>query len=255
MKNKGQILLPGLAAYLLLLTFFFLTVRWARVELIKERLQTAASAASLSAARAQAKSLNNAAVVNMELTPFIIGRYQTFAVVPTLWMQPFERLMSAHKAIQSVKDVDAVLNGGIGYAMAVGRQVAKMNGAEMSGPLGSISLRLTKKDLTVWYPMPPPVMGIVRHYPNVFYTRTWGLNKRRAQPPHEVHWLTRANGHQAVASAQLLLDLNPHNLEHNGGFPRSSGENIWGDLGAQSFYPQFAARRIPAPIKFKWLAH
>ena len=74
-------LIPGLAMFLGLIILFFLLVAWGRGMLRQMRLDTAASAAALSTARAQAALLNKFASHNILANCFINARFSSVRIV------------------------------------------------------------------------------------------------------------------------------------------------------------------------------
>lgn len=253
MNRRGQILLPGLAAFLMLLTAFFLTVTYARRELARARLQTAAIAASLSATRALATELNNAAAYNGFLNGFLM-RWKNDAAMPLKNRKTFENWLKVNQGTMRAKSGYAYLNGAMGYPSAVGHLVARLNGAAISSPMGLLSTQLVAQDLRVWFLIPhvPFVVG-PKVYRNVYFARKWGEDKRRAQPTHKVTWLVQGKGLRAAAASSVYLDVEPNNFLHNGGFPREHERSFLGNLGLQPFFPQFSARRVPASTLLSWV--
>jgi len=243
MNNDGQVLLPGLVWFLGLLALFFGMMSWGRGQLQQERMETAAASTALSTARAIASELNDCATQNLEANGFINLRYKGGGAMEAAMLGEFEGWLE-------IRDVETGLNetAFYGYVMAIGNQVAKLNGAEKVQRLSSLSLRLQVHDIDVFLfygiiPCPVPVP-----FSNVYYKRLWGYGQRAVQPPHEAIWSVSDGHAKATAAARVYLDVAPGAPLQNGGFPREQGEDALGDLEIQSFYPQFNAKLIPVPL-------
>jgi len=239
MNERGQILLPGLAWYLGLLAIFFQLVVWGRHQLSQERMDLAATAAALSAARALASQLNECATRNLEVNLFVSVSYDGKGVMDPYRVDPFQMWLEAHELED---DLQSVFNGFKGNAKAVGSQVAKLNGATDNRCESSLNLRLQINDMKVFIlPSPVPVV-----FPNVYYTRLWGDNQEKVQPPHQVVWWVSNGSSQARAAARVYLDITKEAWQ-NGGFPPDHSEEGLGKFEVQSLWPQFNAKLIPVP--------
>jgi hypothetical protein len=248
MNDQGQVLLPGLVWFLGLLALFFGMAAWGRGALRQERMETAAAAAAISSARAIASLLNDCATQNLEANGFINLRYKGAGAMQAAMLEEFEEWLEIRQGENTLGDFQSVLNGFKGQATAVGSQVAKLNGATKVKSRSSLSLRVQIHDLDVFIfegliPCPIPI-----DFANVYYKRLWGYDRREAQPPHTSVWSV-SDGHvQATAAARVYLDVTPEAPFQNGGFPREQGEEALGDIEIQSFYPQFNAKLVPAPV-------
>jgi hypothetical protein len=244
MNQRGQILIPGLAITLTLVLLTLGYIGWASRALWQMRMDSAADAAALSAARAQAEMLNTLSVSNMGVNLFVLK-----ADIPLI-----------HNAVGVMKE-ESIANfeawnwmmqkqlwGFKTFPAGVGMQVARLNGA---------------KGMSLYWPAPmdhylqaqaihvgillshPPLAGY-RFWEKAYYARGWEPGRANAQPPHKTTWLVRRGSVRAVASARLWLDVNGASPWSNGGFPRPREHWLRGAL-IQGLYPQFNARLLAAP--------
>jgi len=247
MKNHGQILLPGLAAFLCLLGLFFGVIAEGRIALARLQLDMAASAAALSGARAQAQLLNKCAAHNLEANGFVNARFQQYGEVQIALKDPFEVWLEEEELKQNWSNMSAFWNGMKGFTAGVASHVAKLNGADTWKNRGSLDLRLQLDGLNIVF-----MDGVIPvgggDYDNVYYSRLWGYDRRKAQPPHEVICEVKKGPFEALAAARVFLDVSNDDTLNNGGFPREQGEDWYGDIEIQSFFPQFNARLISVPL-------
>jgi hypothetical protein len=239
-SRRGQILLPGLALYLGLLILFFGLVKLGRVTLTQQRMEMAAQAAALSAARAQAQMLNKCSAHNLAVNTFVNLSYHGLGAMQSGVRDPFW-LWLKEETYQ--KRANSILNGFKGYCAAVGKTVARLNGAEDANYLPPFDIKLQFKDMEVVL-----LDGYIpvgeESFENVYYARNWRLDQRKAQPDHLTSWGVIKNHIRATASARVYLDIREDDELQNGGFPRPDEEWGVGDVNVQSFYPQFNARLI-----------
>ncbi len=239
--RRGQILIPGLGLFFVGLIAFAGLFTLGTYTLAKMRLQTAAQAAALSAARAQAHLLNKLSARNQTVNRF----------VPVKWKDYGEILAKDIPAFSAWAETSAQMEhwGFLTYPPHVGRQVAKQNGATgltLFTPTPAPSL-LIAKPLYLLYKIPVPPFVAVHYVEKAYFARAWKPTERKAQPPHRTTWMVRRGMLHAAASAGLYLDIAEGNWLHNGGFPRTS-ESVLGNFNVQSFYPFFNARLLPQPV-------
>lgn len=257
MNERGQILYPMAFIMLALLGFGVLLVNLSRLVYWSLRMDSAANAAALSAARVTAEGLNRIATLNNAMNLFFVPlvKIGNLAAMETTRRGGYEgvRVLQRNAA-----------RGYRGLPYAAGYEVARLNGATGSAPLRKIALRLAGKKLHVGFytlvvgvPLPAPPWG--KTYDEGYWARLWSPDSRRAQPDHRVAWRVwrddlrpiaggwlglRPASLSASAGARVWLDVSADSRLQNGGFPREK-ENILGNIGFQSFYPQFNARLIP----------
>jgi len=248
MRNeRGQILLPGLAIFWALMVMFLALVVYGRHVLLQMRVNMAAEAVALSAARAQAEMMNKFASYNLAINPMLFPKYKEYAALQKSAEEPLEALADYQRFWQLPQFQIFPRN--------VGRRVAKANGCDPDPKLIPTPSMLILQDMEVelmngYY---PASLGPVE-IDNVYYARTWHPDKRKTQPPHQSHWLVSKGGVHSTASARLYLDVQADERWQNGGFPSVDPEHWWDDAQIQSFYPQFNARLLPGtPVGFKTL--
>lgn len=245
MRNeKGQVLLPGLALFLGLLCAFFLVVVGCRKELRQMRLQTAAIAGALSAARAQAQLLNDCAAYNLTLNGFLPLRFGRYAATHVNVRNAFVGWLEAVKWVNRSKAVENFWKGTLGYPQGVAKHVSRLNGAERGLSWNPLTLQLSKKEVTVMYlaALAPPLPAFIENFESLYYARRWEPEVQRAQPNHSVIWQVERGSQFALAAARTYLDVSPSEFLHNGGFPPDNDQPWLEDLGFQPFFPQFNAR-------------
>ena len=237
-RDAGQILLPGLGGFVALLLFFLIVTAYGQRALWQMRMETAAQAAALSASRAQAQLLNECGSHNLTANLFLI-RYKSGAAMQVEQVQPFNEWLMAEDLLYKSQ---WLLSGFKGYVSAVGHKVARLNHADtvVDAP-DSLDIELKLNDLKVILldgiiPVSAPIT-----FRDVYYTRLWAPDQRRAQPDHHTTWLAAHGSTGSSATASVYLDLKQNAPLHNGGFPREN-ESWYEDIGIQSFYPQFNAR-------------
>jgi hypothetical protein len=240
-NEKGQILLPGLAWFLGLVTVFFILVTWGWRQLSQERMDTAASAAALSAARALASQLNECATRNLEANAFVSVSYDGKGLIDPARVDPFEIWLDAHELEDTFQ---SVFSGFKGNAKAVGSQVAKLNGANKNICQSSLNLRLQLNDMKV---LVLPTLAPM-DFQDVYYTRLWGDYQQKVQPPHLVVWSASDGISKSVAAAKVYLDVESDALQ-NGGFPPQLSDDALGKFEIQSLWPQFNAKLAPVPLE------
>jgi hypothetical protein len=233
---RGQILLPGLGVYLLLLAFFFCLVLMGWRILLQMRLETTAQAAALSAARAMALELNDCARHNLDANA-LVTRTGDAAVTDEIRFLPFELWYWAYEARSLANGAGSLFGGLNSFPARVGNEVAQENGAQGKSHWPQPwRTQLSSQDLDVVVVGDPP---FTEEFSSVYFTRDW----QSAQPPHQVTWLVSKDGLKASATARVYLDVNKE-ANQNGGFPRTGGEEPEDLIGIQSFWPQFNARLV-----------
>ena len=246
MRNVwGQILLPGLAIFWALMMMFLALVAYGRHVLLQMRVNMVAEAVALSAARAQAEMLNKFASYNLLINPMLFPKYKEYAALQK----------SAQPALEGLADYQRLWQLPQFYVFPrnVGRWVAKANGCDPNAKFIPTPSMLILQDMEVqlMHGYYPASLGPVE-IDNVYYVRAWSPDKRKAQPPHQTHWLVSKEGVHGTASARLYLDVQADEGWQNGGFPSVNPENWWDDAQIQSFYPQFNARLLPGtPLGFR----
>ena len=244
-NERGQILLPGLAIFLGLLVLLLAFIAYGKQTLTQMRMEMAAQAAALSAARAEAQILNDAASHNLALDG-MVAVDTDIGLGTTQWdlKNPLDLWYAKENPMHSIQ---AILNGMKIFPVSVGNQVARLNGATkiQHWPL-IIDPQLVTHDLEILffkgiYPVPK-----LFEYDDIYYMRTWKPDLRRAQPTHMMSWWAGRDGVAAIGSAHVYLDVRK-GTSHNGGFPRPHQE-IWEGLDVQSLYPQFNGRLVASPV-------
>ena len=256
MNKRGQILYPMAFVLLALLGFGVLLVNLSRLVYWRLRMDTAADAATLSAARILAEGLNRMGTLNNSLNLFFVPltKIENVAAMEVSFRGGYEAARAAARGAE---------RGYRALPYSAGYEVARLNGATGSVPLRKMSLRLAGKKLHVGFykmigPIPVPCPPFGKTYEPGYWTRRWGPDHRRAQPDHRVAWRVwrddlkpvaagwlglRPAKVSASAGARVWLDVAMWAHLQNGGFPREK-ENILGNIGFQSFYPQFNARLV-----------
>lgn len=239
---SGQMMLPMLAVFFMMGVFLIGYLHRCSALYWDMKMDIAARAAALSAARSQAEMLNTMATIQLaQNVPMQkVFFLKEIAIMQRAMMVPF-----------------AALNGALNFqasrfsttVLAVGLAVAKANGATLSAPLPNSQLghnlkpqAVTVAYLHVWVP------AGVRRYPRAFYTRRWAPRTLNAQPDHRLGWFASRGSSMGRHFAQLWLDVKDDALGHNGGFPREGyrfRDLILEGIGFQCGYPQFNARLIP----------
>jgi hypothetical protein len=241
-SSRGQLLLPMLGFFFLFGMMWIGYVQWCRAIYWKMRIDIAAQATALSAARRQAELLNfiataqtleNAYLQKASFGSADLGHMQ-ISVRSSFenWNRLLEQTAKSFKA--QVEWIAAI--------------VARSNGANhLPVPLKPemISHRLAAHAVYVVYfakylplNLPKP-----RRYGTAYFTRSWGTRTLKAQPDHESPWTVCRNMTCSTATSRLWLDADPKDFANNGGFP-TGHESIWRGIGIQCFYPQFNARLL-----------
>jgi hypothetical protein len=235
MRNaRGQILLPGLAIFWALMMLFLALVGYGRHVLLQMRVNMAAEAVALSAARAQAEMLNKFASYNLLINPMLFPKYKGYAALQKP-AQPALKVLADYQLWRQLPQFQV-------FPRNVGRRVAMVNGCDPNPKFIPTSSGLILQDMEVQLMLgiKPASLGPVE-IDNVYYVRTWGPDKRKAQPPHKTFWMVSKDGVRGTAGARLYLDVQADESWQNGGFPSANPENWWDDAQIQSFYPQFNA--------------
>lgn len=259
---SGQSIALVVLTILVLSMFSFMVVNIGMLSYTRIRMQNAADAAALTAARRMSRSLNVISAQNLLMNGVltrirILGR-DVFAVE--------QRLLPAFRAARAAIDA-AVRAGSGGFAYFAAREAARRNGADRVIPAqlrNMLSLQLQRRVANPWVyrivnvggvPIPVPAGRAGRG--TVFYMRRWSPNLVRPQPPHRVRYIAIKEGDapfaaalfrgirtarpsvRAIAEAKIWLDVRPNSF-HRGGFPRTNEGWVEG-IGVQSFWPHFNA--------------
>jgi hypothetical protein len=242
--ERGQLALPGLAVILLCVFLFLAFAVWAKRSLWQMRINLAADASALSAARSEAEILNYIASSNSGISLFI-QKANIPLVHDAVGVMQEDRIpdyLAWHalliKETWGFKTVPA----------AIGEVVSRLNGGIGKAPYFPVPMDpyLTTQGIHVGIILDHFPFLAYRHFTDAYFARAWSPSKAKAQPPHKTTWLVSRNGVQAMASARLWLDVSPGALFNNGGFPRDHEMWLRG-LFIQSFYAQFNARLLPRP--------
>ena len=243
--HRGQIVIPSLVMILVTVSLFLGFMNWARRSLWQMRMDLAADATALSAARSQAEMLNYLSSMNVSVNLFI-KKAQIPLIHQPVGGMPME-MLPAYTTWNRFLQTTA-----LGFKTApsgVGETVARLNGAQGYSPyfpFPMAPLLVPISMLVAVISKSPPAM-VVRHYDPVYFARGWSPGYAKAQPPHKTTWLVSRHGIRSLATARLWLDITPGALLNNGGFPRVS-ETWWRGLLIQGFYPQFNARLLAKPV-------
>jgi hypothetical protein len=234
---RGQLALPMLGVVVLFSLCFVGYLELCQRIYWQMRMDLAADAVALSAARAQAGMLNDLSVAQTAENIFIqkadvVG--VDIAHMQVSMQQPFE---AANWLINKV------VNGFNGQTGAVAQVVAHANGAQEAAiPWPKPGYHLTPHGVYVVY-----FDGIIpvgeEHYSKVYYTRNWSPGKSWPQPDHQIVWAVSRGRAVGISSARVWLDLDLRSELHNGGFP-SESDAWWKEIGIQGFYPNFNAKLV-----------
>ena len=240
-NTSGQLLLPVLGLLFLYGLFLAGYVGWCRTQYWTLRMDVAARATALSAARTQAALLNTIATTQMAenillqklripFTDANVGHVQVSARFT------FEELNAALTLAVNTFEIQA-------YNAA--RAVAKADGADRLPLLiGTLSPKLKPKKVVVEYFAGLYPVGGPHTYEKAYYAREWFPNDTQAQPDHRMGWTACHGSVCGTAWTRLWLDVDPRRDPmhlSNGGFPTEK-QSIWRDAGIQCLYPQFNAR-------------
>ena len=236
--TRGELLLPILAVMVLFGIFWVIYVHWCQRVYWRMRMDMAADATALSAAREEAAMLNT------------IGTYQ---YLENLLMQKIKVGGKDITHVQaSVASTFFEYNAGLQstaklYQMAVmnvARIVAKGNGANRSpipSPLPQHHLKPQADTMNFFY---GPILVWRQYCPAAYFVRDWLPRRTAPQPIHQTIWLV---GHDDVwekGKARLWLDVDPGSKLNNGGFPSAQASG-WRAMGVQCNFPQFNAKLLP----------
>ena len=259
-RSKGQIL-PLVALTVLVLSMFsFLVWNLGMLEFNRQKMQTAADAAALSAMRTRAAFYNAMSVMNAGTHVMTLYMFHNIKEGGML-----KEMVSVYQAYISA--LKAMNQGAGGAPYLTGYQAAKLNDAEKSvgtfikGGKGTgmkgRKMKFTLFKLVKFIPIP---VGRKTFNP-AYYTRTWENSYRKAQPKQEMVWtayrknetfaasligLRQPARAQAIAQSRIYLNVRENAMLHNGGFPRNRNESWWGwGIEPAAFWPQFDARLVP----------
>jgi Flp pilus assembly protein TadG len=236
-SSRGQLLLPMLGVLVLFSLLFVGYVELCRRIYWQMRMDLAADAVALSAARAQAGMLNDLSVAQTAENFFI----QKARIVG---------VDIAHMQIEIQKPFEVAnwlinkeVKGFNGQTVAVAQAVARANGVQGTAvPWPKPGHHLTPHAVYVVY-FDGPIPVSVEHYPKVYYTRNWSPGKSWPQPDHQIAWAVSRGQAVGISSARVWLDLDRGRELHNGGFP-SEADAWWKEIGIQGFYPHFNAKLV-----------
>ncbi len=265
-REKGQSLVLVVLSILVLSMFSFMVVSIGELIYTRIKMQNASDAASLTAARLMARSLNNIARANVLMNGLVtrvrmLGREGYFVN---------QNVLAAFRAARSAL-VAAVRAGSGGFVLWGAREAARRNGAEgvsLGIPPTRLSLQLQAQRGNPWVyrivtvagvPIPLPGSPLRAGMGTIMYVRRWEPSLLRAQPPHRVRYRAYVTAPtpfagalftgirasrtrvQAMSEAKVWLDVRPDAMVHNGGFLRVSEMRWWEGIGIQSWWPQFNA--------------
>ena len=239
--QNGQLLLPILGVMFLFGLFWVTYVFWCRNVYWKMKMDVAADAAALSAARQQATILNNVATIQTLENPFL-PEVEGYGIMDISMKGDFEGL---NQVLQTYKGTFSV------QVPLLAQIVATSNGGNLpifptvDGSLAeNTDSQLEPHQVKVLYVADGwfPVGG--NTYPEAYYTRRWSENITQAQPTHKSYWVVCHDSICGQGRARLWLDVDPSSAINNGGFP-SPKASLVRSIGIQCFYPQFNARLLP----------
>ncbi len=266
MTTKGQIL-PLVALTVLVLSMFsFLVWNLGMLEFNRQKMQTAADAAAISALRCRAAFYNAMGPMNAGTHTMCMYMFHNIKEGGML-----KEMKSVYQTYVSA--LKAMNQGAGGAPYLTGYQAARLNGAERSvgtfikGGRGT-GMKGRKMKFTLFKIVNVPFVGPVpipvgrKTFNPAYYCRKWENSYRKAQPKQEMVWtaykanqtfassligLRKPARAQAIAQAKIYLNVRENAAMHNGGFPRNKSEGLWGwGIEPITFWPQFDARLVPA---------
>ncbi|MEW6557286.1 MAG: pilus assembly protein TadG-related protein [Elusimicrobiota bacterium] len=268
-NSKGQIL-PLVALTVLVLSMFsFLVWNLGILEFNRQKMQTAADAAALSAMRCRAAFYNAMSPLNASthFATLYMNHNVKLGAMLKEQISIYQGIVTGLKALNQGA-------GGAPYLTAV--RATKLNDSKASG-FGSFvkggsgtALKGRKMKFLIFkyvqigkismlVPWPP----FKKTFNPAYYCRKWENSYRKAQPQQEFVWtvqkqnetfaasligLRRPANARAIAQAKVWLNVkeNASGWFHNGGFPRNRSEGIYGwGLEPAALWPQFDARLVP----------
>jgi len=260
--TSGQSMALVALTILVLALFSFSIVSTGRLIYTRIKMQNAADAAALTAARWQARALNRVAQANIAMNG-VVQRLRLFGR-DAFFVE--SSVLSAFRAARSALEA-AVRSGSGGFLLWAARDAARSNGAEgvsLGIPPTRLSLQLQAQRGNPWVykivhgiPLPWPPFRAGNGV--IMYMRTWDQSRLKAQPPHRIRYRAYATAPApfaaslfrgmrtsrpriyAMAEAKVWLDVRPDATLHNGGFLRVSERKWWEGIGIQSWWPQFNA--------------
>jgi|GEM_PF-1727781 len=235
--SKGQLLLPMLALLVLMALFILGYLQFCRQKYWKMRMDIAARATALSAARTQAELLNTMATTQLAENLFLQK-----AEVPALHENVGHMQIAARPDFEALNNsLQAVAFSFRIQVLRVAKLIATANGSNRTPvPMGILNHWLEPKDVHVFY-FHTLIPAGYRHYKTAYFVRGWEPHKMNAQPAHRLGWTVCHDNVCETAMARLWLDVTPDSTMSNGGFPRDV-ETPWRGAGIQCWYPQFNAR-------------
>jgi hypothetical protein len=237
-SESGLLLLPILTVMTFFIAFWFTYVSWCRSVYWQMRMDVAADAVALSAARQQAALLNEMADAQLAENVSLQKAKILSADVAHMQIAAKYEFEANNELLQSLEKKFGIITD------AVAELVARANGANRP----AISLeptvhRLVPKTVHIFY-----FAGIVprghKRFKSAYFVRSWRPKVVHAQPPHVARWRVCHGSVCQDGAARLWLDVRPGDLANNGGFPPPNPSFLRG-LGIQCGYPQFSARLLP----------
>jgi hypothetical protein len=232
-SKSGQMLVPMMALLMLLTLFLVGYIQYCRTRYWEIKMDVAARATALSAARSQAAMLNTLATMQLAENLFAVKAVGYAVVAPEYY---------AWNAAMQIVESSFKVN-----VLATGYLIAIANGANgLTTFKGETGSNLTWESMEIFILYPPHF----ENYSNAYLVRQWSPSTRKAQPTHIMGWhVCRLPAYCGDGWARLWLDVDSGEWFQNGGFPTGE-ESILGGLEFQSFYPQFNAQlRARAPWK------
>lgn len=236
LKNQnGQLLLPILAVMFLFGMFWVVYIRWCQKIYWQMRMDMAADAVALSAAREEAAMLNTIGARQV-MENFLVQKGNIDGEDVAIMEKPLQPVFELYNwlLLGYVKTYTA-------NVLKVAKTVAKANGANhLPIPIPVPQHHLKPQEIKVTFLVGYEPDGS-KTYPKAYFARDWWPRKRAPQPIHRTTWLV---GHDRIwekGKARLWLDVDPKNKANNGGFPSEQATGLAG-LGIQCNFPQFSAR-------------
>ncbi|HVO33456.1 MAG TPA: hypothetical protein VMU17_06025 [Elusimicrobiota bacterium] len=242
-RQEGQIALPLMMLVFVLGLFFVWYLHWCRALYWQMRVDMAADAAAISAARAEAETLNNLVVQN-DAVNLLIQKVRAPATDAMVGFTTGDKIPLIQASTMGLK---ASLFAFKTVPAGVGATVAQLNGCKgtpLYWPVPSDPYLVPQRVHGIVAIDVPPFV-LYRDFDSAYLARAWSPSKQKAQPPHRTTWLVTQNGFRGIATARLWLDT-PVSAYHTGGFPPVRGA-WWADMGIQSIPPHFNARLQAEP--------
>jgi len=246
-RESGQAIVLTALTMLVMCLFAFMVINTGVVFYRRIQMQNAADCAALSSMRLTARSLNTIASINNA-----IGAPEVF--LPVIINGNCDMNIALRSAYEALRSIATGWNqGSAGQAIYVGREVAKLNGADKVLSTYSLGLKLSGRNLRVWWyklvtvppigTVPVPWPPFRTRYRPAYYRRSWEKDEKKAQPTHKIKWRAYKNAYQpfagslfgnlasaretvASAQAKTFYDTKKSYGLHYGGFPRSRNASL-----------------------------